>query len=70
MSAEPFDKLRTALVEARVLWGVRAPRLESAYFVVTRRRESVSARSSSARRRAVPDAHTPSRQAQGATSDD
>jgi leucyl/phenylalanyl-tRNA---protein transferase len=31
--------------------------VESADFVVTRRRKSVSARSSSARRRAIPDAH-------------
>ena len=31
--------------------------MESADFVVTRRRQSVSARSSSARRRAIPDAH-------------
>jgi hypothetical protein len=33
--------------------------VESAYFVVTRRRKTVSARSSSARRRAIPDAHAP-----------
>jgi hypothetical protein len=41
------------------IWGVRASRGEAAYFVVARRRISLSARFSSARRRAIPDAHAP-----------
>jgi hypothetical protein len=40
-------------------FGAFASRVESAYFVVTRRRKNVTARSSSARRRAIPDAHAP-----------
>ena len=61
VSARSSSARRRAIPDAHapVFWGVRASRVEPAYFVVTRRQKSASTRSSSARRRAIPDAHAP-----------